>query len=398
MKIVHVVNHFMPDFGYQEHFLARAMARLGHEVHVITSNRMFPDHEEYAIFSENYPERIVRPSVTERDGYQVHRLEAILETNLQLLLPGLFKTIEKIKADVVIMHNFSRYETLRLALYSWIFKPRWKLIVDDHSLFTFYDPKFFRRVYYWILRIFYHGFAGFGALRGIHHFVPVADECAKFLHEVFSIPNQRMTVIPLGADCELFKNDPSGRDHFRSKLGVSDSEILVGYIGKVVPKRGVHEAYEIMIAILRKNPKVKFLIAGSGVDTAYGNDIRASANRDGLGDRVVFHPMVPQAQMPALLSSLEIELWPRQETISAIEAAACRIPLVVSHNPISIERVSAGNGFSCASVDEYRKALTRLIEDPALRASMGEKGERFVRENYDWPAIARKFVSVAGFV
>jgi hypothetical protein len=59
MRIAHIANYFMPEFGYQEHYLAKKHAELGHDVHVITSNRTYPAHEEYQIFSETYPDRIV---------------------------------------------------------------------------------------------------------------------------------------------------------------------------------------------------------------------------------------------------------------------------------------------------------------------------------------------------
>ena len=42
MKIAIVSGHFMPDVGYQEVYLARALSRLGHQVRIITSNKPSP--------------------------------------------------------------------------------------------------------------------------------------------------------------------------------------------------------------------------------------------------------------------------------------------------------------------------------------------------------------------
>jgi hypothetical protein len=42
MKIVHIVDYFQPVLGYQEAFLAKEHAKLGHEVFVITSDRYAP--------------------------------------------------------------------------------------------------------------------------------------------------------------------------------------------------------------------------------------------------------------------------------------------------------------------------------------------------------------------
>ena len=40
--IVHVQSYFQPHLGYQEYFLCKSMARLGHDVHIITSDRYAP--------------------------------------------------------------------------------------------------------------------------------------------------------------------------------------------------------------------------------------------------------------------------------------------------------------------------------------------------------------------
>lgn len=42
MRIVHVVDYFMPQFGYQEPFLAKWQLKMGHEVYVVTGDRYCP--------------------------------------------------------------------------------------------------------------------------------------------------------------------------------------------------------------------------------------------------------------------------------------------------------------------------------------------------------------------
>jgi len=42
MRIVHLVGFYSPELGYQESYLAEQHARMGHEVHVIASDRPYP--------------------------------------------------------------------------------------------------------------------------------------------------------------------------------------------------------------------------------------------------------------------------------------------------------------------------------------------------------------------
>gem|GEM_PF-4107476 len=37
MKILHIIDHFVPQMGYQETHLARVQSNKGHEVRVLTS-------------------------------------------------------------------------------------------------------------------------------------------------------------------------------------------------------------------------------------------------------------------------------------------------------------------------------------------------------------------------
>ena len=42
MKILHIINYFQPQLGYQEYFLAKEQVKMGHKVYVVTSNLYFP--------------------------------------------------------------------------------------------------------------------------------------------------------------------------------------------------------------------------------------------------------------------------------------------------------------------------------------------------------------------
>ena len=42
MKIVHLCSYIQPKLGYQEYYLAKEHAKMGHEVIVISSDRYYP--------------------------------------------------------------------------------------------------------------------------------------------------------------------------------------------------------------------------------------------------------------------------------------------------------------------------------------------------------------------
>ena len=77
MKIVHVVDYFHPELGYQETFVAREHARMGHEVCVVTSDRYSP-----FIYKENrnlLGNRIKKPGMFMERDIKVWRLKTLWE-------------------------------------------------------------------------------------------------------------------------------------------------------------------------------------------------------------------------------------------------------------------------------------------------------------------------------
>ena len=48
MRIVHVIGHYIPGLGYEENCLPQQQAGMGHEVFLVTSNRLPPDFAQVA--------------------------------------------------------------------------------------------------------------------------------------------------------------------------------------------------------------------------------------------------------------------------------------------------------------------------------------------------------------
>jgi hypothetical protein len=142
----------MPEFGYQEYYLAKHHAEMGNEVHVICSNRTYPKQREYNVFSDVYKKRIVKPEVFNFEGFTVHRLPGIFEVNMQIILKGLFRKLNEIKPDVIFVHGLNRWTTFFVAFWKLLFNNDLTLIVDDHMLFSAYIPKWYRKFGYLIYK------------------------------------------------------------------------------------------------------------------------------------------------------------------------------------------------------------------------------------------------------
>src|SRR5512141_1345098 len=76
MRIVLISDWFAEKMGYAENCLPRALAALGHEVHLITSNAQ--PYFDKPLYEKTY-EPFIGPGIVavgkkETDGYTLHRL------------------------------------------------------------------------------------------------------------------------------------------------------------------------------------------------------------------------------------------------------------------------------------------------------------------------------------
>jgi len=91
MRIAQVTSYFQPEFGYEEYYLSRKLSELGHEVSVVTSDRIFPFKNVKKLLEEIGSDKTNRyrgVGITELDGFEVYRLPTLIElfSDFNLLL------------------------------------------------------------------------------------------------------------------------------------------------------------------------------------------------------------------------------------------------------------------------------------------------------------------------
>jgi glycosyltransferase involved in cell wall biosynthesis len=114
---------------------------------------------------------------------------------------------------------------------------------------------------------------------------------------------ERITVVPNGADLELFEPGGSRGREFRRRLGIADDSIVIGYAGTFGRINGV--AYLVRVAAaMRSEPRAVFVLIGEGHDRA---EVERLARELGVLNRnLLLLPGVAKSDMPAVLSGLDI--------------------------------------------------------------------------------------------
>jgi glycosyltransferase involved in cell wall biosynthesis len=386
LKIVHVVSYFQPEFGYEEYFSAREQAAKGHEVHVITSDRIFPFRNVEKMLSDmgsKYKTRM-RPKGEEKmEGFTVHRKGTVIETLYDFII---YKDIKEelsiLRPDVVHCHipyQWGSYQAAKVKD-----ELGFKLVVDEHGYDTTYDQK--RTFRNWLLdkeyRVVRAPLARY-SLKRADAVVAKYRQTRDFLMDFYHVKDP--VFIPLGIDHRKFIEDPSVRKRYRRKRGWEGKKVLVtaGRLDKA-------KKLEIFIEALKyiKDEEVLMVVIGQG-DDDYLKKLREMSD-----DRVEFLGFMNSNELSEVYNGADIGFWGKA-SITIREAMACKLPVVLFDIPNLKDLIQWDNGlYADQDSKKIAEAFEVLLKDEEKRKKMGERGREGVKEDFSVEVEAGRLLEV----
>lgn len=392
MKILHVLDYIQPKLGYQETFLVKEQMKAGHEVRVITSDRYFPypnyQQSVYPILGSRY----LKPGKHEEEGIEIVRLPAYFEIFTRVCLKGMEKTVAEFKPDVVHGHFTASLTCVRLARLKK--KLKYRLVLDDHMHYSIIQQNHWLKViFYWLFRLLFSK----TLLKNVDHFTAITDETRRLMDEYYGIPKEKIEVVELGADTDRFTFRSEERFRLRKGWGLGPEDIVMTYTGKIITDKGPHILLSAAIPLMKNNAHLQLLFVGNG-KKEYIEEMKSKIAENKLQDQVIWQEMVQNKDLPAYYSASDIGVWPLQESLSVIEAASCKLPVIAKDSDVTAKRISNNNGLSYkeGESDDLRKKLEILINDPQMRKEMGERGRDLVEREFSWKVISERFVELYG--
>ncbi|EAP99606.1 putative galactosyltransferase [Janibacter sp. HTCC2649] len=194
----------------------------------------------------------------------------------------------------------------------------------------------------------------------------------------------RHEVVGNGVDLVRFQPDPAGRRRVRAELGLSDSDLLVGTIGRRVREKGLAEFAEVAE---RLGERATFVWVGPEDET----DARAVVPHEHavrfLGER---------SDMAAIYSALDVfVLASHREGFSraSMEAAACDVAMVLTDIRGCREIGTHDEHLLLTPVADTPAlgyAVERLLDDAPLRRRLGTAARERARAAFDQRVVARR--------
>jgi glycosyltransferase involved in cell wall biosynthesis len=402
MKIVVISRWYSEKMGYIENCLPRALAELGHEVHVVTSTaQVYFNHPFYEKSYQNYLGDRIQPvgSSDTEGGVRLHRLPFWSAAG-HIWLRGLTKKINELQPDIVHTFEHTSPDSVRLALLKKFGTGHFKLFTANHAVYSVLDTarnwekiSIFKK---WVWNILQRTPGRFVASQ-IERCFAVTSDAGEIAERFLGVPAEKVKVTTLGVDTVQFHPDTSIRRVTRRTLDFSEQDIVVLYTGRLTAQKNpllVAKAIEKLNqnALLADNkPVFRALFIGDGEQK---DAIAAMPNITILSPQ-------PYRELPKFYQAADIAVWAIEESTSQLDAVGSGVCLILTDkiaaydciedtNPTTKPKI-VSRKFQHQNFDDLVAQLASLA-DPSVRAALQKLGVATIEKASSWKVIARERV------
>ena len=319
--------------------------------------------------------------VVSAGGALVKELEAcgakhyLLAVNKKSII-SMFKLIPKLvdiikKEEIDIVHARSRVP-------AWIAyfacrRTRAILVTTCHG---YYKKHLFSVVMGWAKRV-----------------IVLSNVIARHMIEDFSVPHERIKLVPRSVDLEKFKYlDPKAK---------RKEDFNVGIIGRITPLKGHLHFIKAMARISRLVPRLKIWIVGDAPASkeAYKEELQILVRRLGLWHCTEF--LGTQRDIPGILEHLDLVVLATttHEAFGrvVVEAQAAGVPVVATKVGGVIDIIEDGkNGLLVPPADakSMAESILRIFKDTQFARELAQNAYAKVKEKYNIELMVKNTLEV----
>ena len=372
MKIVHVCHHYWPVIGGIENVvkaLAESMAKLGHEVHVVTSTYGAED----------------RPREEMINGVYVHRVKAVRLRHPDLTYPLEYPINILRNADVVHGHSQNSLFTAKIvekAKKLGVKTVMHFMAVDalnDHPnpLIRLVAPRYSKHM---LLRVIEASDVKLVRSR--------RDE--EILRRNYGID---VIYVPDGVPEKLLKK-PDMAKEFMAKYEINVPFIV--YVGRLHKLKGVDVLIKAMNIVIKEMPELMAVVIGPGDQRPFRDLVR----KLGIKKSIRFMGFVDEnTKIEALDASIALVLPSKCNYVEVYpmvisEAWARGKPVIASSVggiPYRVKHMVNGILVPPKNPHALAEAIMKIANDKNLAARLGSEGRKDV---HSWSEITNKLIDI----
>lgn len=235
----------------------------------------------------------------------------------------------------------------------------------------------------YLLKFFFHPMnvvMDYVASRDADQVIAISDHAYDQLTTSYCLDEDDVEMIPHGVDTDWFY--PREEQH----PAVDPEKTTLLYVGRLGARKGIDLALRALAEA--NDEEIKFLIAGTGRHEEF---LRTLTIELGLNDSVLFLGFIPDDELPALYSSVDVFVLPSQYEgfgLVLLEAIACGTPVIgadAGGMPTAIEHGQTGMIVQ-RNVDSFAKMFASLQSHTGKWNEMAARS-RDIAEHNSWRRV-----------
>ncbi|MBD3868862.1 MAG: glycosyltransferase family 4 protein [Acidobacteria bacterium] len=241
-------------------------------------------------------------------------------------------------------------------------------------------------------------------VRRFHRYIATSRQIHLEFEEE-GMESERIVRIPNGVDTEKFRpaEDRDEKVALKAALGLPPVPLAL-FTGIVIARKNVDFVIRVFLEIRKAGIPGHLVVVGPGEGRSgkpegpYFDSLQVMIREAGAEADVTFTGRRPDVQDYVRASDLFL-FAPRKEGMPNVllEAMAGGVPCVVSRISGIEDVIESGvNGYvyDLDEEDRFRQAAADLMQDGELRARIGEKATRDIRNRYSLDAVADRYVAL----
>ena len=408
LKLIVLCPHFEPDTaptGVVMTRIVHELAKLGHEIHVVTALPWYREHRVESAWSHTTWSTRTTPTtwgtVTRLNPFAGDDKKNLWRRALGFIGFSVISVVAGLKAgrvrgskdhvDAVIAMS----PPLTLGLSGWLIAKgrRAPLVFNIQDVFPdaaietgAITNSIVIKASQWLEKLSY---------RAANVVTVLSDDLRN--NVAAKLPrsqNKKIVVIPNFVDTEAIR--PLDRmTQYRKELGI-DERLVVMYAGNV----GFSQSLNLMLDAARNFPEVAFVVNGSGA-------ARASLEKDAESlDNVIFGDYQPGERLAEVLATADIHAVLLKRGLGKVSVPSKTYSIMASGRAV-VAAIDAGtevtrliDGAQCGvsvppdDAEALTTALRRMLDNPVELGQMGARARGFVEQVASPASVARHYVTV----
>lgn len=359
--------------------LAQGLAKLGHEVHVIS-------------FATSEPKRYIDGKV------YVDRIKAKVKVRmLSAIVHGAYtykkilETIKKYSIDIVTAPLGLLEDSLALSIAK--IKP---FVISIH-------PPTYNDVYYGLNLPLKLSLEGFCLLKADRIIVTTLKNAQLLVHR-YNVREQKIRIIPYGIDLSKFRTTKSG---LKRKLNLVGKKVVL-FVGRLEKRKGVHVLVDCVSEVVKRVPNAYFVFIGQDTNTApaggsFKKYIYEKTRENGCSDHVFIVGHLSEAdpliEYYSLCDVFVLPSFYESFGLVYIEAMACSKPVIGTNIGGIPEVISDGKtGILIPPGDSkaLENVIVSLLTNEEKCRELGLNARREVEKSFSDVSMAKKTLEVFG--